>query len=383
MEARQRASQPWEGIWMNYVVLDLEWNQANGITEHEVPAIPFEIIEIGAVKLHTVPCGRPADGGSSAGDGKSGSGGEPVKGRDTEKDRRVGSGAFLIERAGEFNQLIRPSVYHEMNQATGRLIHLRMKELKKGRPFLEVAEAFFAWCGEEEYRFCSWGSADLTELQRNMEYYHMEPLADGPLAYLDVQKLFSIAYEDGKSRKSLEYAVDFLELEKDIPFHRAFADAHYTAKILARILAEKPAALRNLSYDVFHPPKDRKSELKVQFDNYAKYISREFDTREEALADREVASSKCYLCRRNLRKKIRWFSPGGKHYVCLAYCEKHGYLKGKIRIRKSPAGKVYVVKTTKLISDEDAEALKARREHASDVHRKRIQRKSRGTKERP
>ena len=276
MEARQRASQPWEGIWMNYVVLDLEWNQANGITEHEVPAIPFEIIEIGAVKLHTVPCGQPADGGSSAGDGKSGSGGGPVKGRDTEKDRRVGSGAFLIERAGEFNQLIRPSVYHEMNQATGRLIHLRMKELKKGRPFPETAEAFFAWCGEEDYRFCSWGSADLTELQRNMEYYHMEPLAD-----------------------------------------------------------------------------------------------------------REVASSKCYLCRRNLRKKIRWFSPGGKHYVCLAYCEKHGYLKGKIRIRKSPAGKVYVVKTTKLISDQDAEALKARREHASDVHRKRVQRKSRGTKERP
>lgn len=56
---------------MNYVVLDLEWNQANGITEHEVPAIPFEIIEIGAVKLYTVPCGQPADGGSSAGDGLS------------------------------------------------------------------------------------------------------------------------------------------------------------------------------------------------------------------------------------------------------------------------------------------------------------------------
>lgn len=369
---------------MNYVVLDLEWNQANGITEHEVPAIPFEIIEIGAVKLHAGLCRQPGDGGSPAGDGNSGSGGEPGKDRGTgREDADVGNGVFLIERTGEFNQLIRPSVYHEMNQATGRLIHLRMKELKKGRPFPEAARAFFAWCGEEEYRFCSWGSADLTELQRNMEHYHMEPLADGPLAYLDVQKLFSIAYEDGKSRKSLEYAVDFLELEKDIPFHRAFADAHYTAKILARILAEKPAALRNLSYDVFHPPKDRKSELKVQFDNYAKYISREFDTKEEALEDREVASSKCYLCRRNLRKKIRWFSPGGKHYVCLAYCEKHGYLKGKIRIRKSPAGKVYVVKTTKLISDQDAEALKARRERASDMHRKRVRRKSRGTKERP
>ncbi len=340
---------------MNYVVLDLEWNQANGITEHEVSAIPFEIVEIGAVKLDAEGKRCPAG------------------------DRNPAEGAGP---KSEFSQLIRPSVYHEMNQITGRLIHLRMKELKKGRPFLEAAQAFFAWCGEEEHLFCSWGSSDLTELQRNMAYYHMKPLADGPLAYLDVQKLFSIAYEDGKSRKSLAYAVDFLKLEKDIPFHRALSDAHYTAKILSRIVAERPQALRNLSYDVFHPPKDRKSELKVQFDNYAKYISREFDTKEEALADREVASSKCYLCHRNLRKKIRWFAPAGKHYVCLAYCEKHGYLKGKIRFRKSPAGRIYVVKTTKLISPEDAEALKARREHVSDVQKGRIHRKKPKAKER-
>lgn len=338
---------------MNYVVLDLEWNQANGVKEHEVPAIPFEIVEIGAVKLS-------ADGSRCPGGN-----GKPMEGKGLKS---------------EFSQLIRPSVYHEMNQATGRLIHLRMKELKKGRPFPEAAEAFFRWCGEEEYRFCCWGGSDLTELQRNMEYYHMKPLSGGPIAYLDVQKLFSIAFEDGKSRKSLEHAVDFLRLEKDIPFHRALGDAHYTAIILAKILREKPSVLRNVSYDVFHPPKDRKSEIKVQFDNYMKYISKEFDSKEEAFADREVASSKCYLCHRNLRKKIRWFTPNGRHYFCLAYCEKHGYLKGKIRIRKSPSDRIYIVKTTKLISPEEAEALKERRNHTSELHRDRTLRKRRGGK---
>ena len=35
---------------MNIIVTDLEWNQATpGVTEN-VPLIPFEIIEIGAVK---------------------------------------------------------------------------------------------------------------------------------------------------------------------------------------------------------------------------------------------------------------------------------------------------------------------------------------------
>lgn len=307
---------------MNYIVLDLEWNQGNG-SEETAENLPFEIIEIGAVKLN-------------------------------------GSGAVM----GEFSALIKPAVYHEMNQITGRLLHLRMQELEQGEPFAPAAERFLAWCGEE-YRFCTWGSSDLTELQRNMKFYGLAPLSKGPFVYLDVQKLFSIAYEDGKSRRALEHAVDCLELEKDISFHRALGDACYTARVLKRILTEAPETLKNLSYDVFHLPADRKSEVRVRFDNYEKYISREFTSRTEAFGDREVVSSKCYLCHRNLRKKIRWFTPNGKNYYCLAHCEQHGYLQGKIRLRKSENGNFYIVKTTKLISEEKADTLRARREHSA------------------
>lgn len=76
------------------------------------------------------------------------------------------------------------------------------------------------------------------------------------------------------------------------------------------------------------------------------------------MRDREVLSSKCYLCRRNLKKKLKWFTPNGRHYYCLAYCEKHGYLKGKIRVRRSEGGGVYIVKTTKIISPEEAEEIR-------------------------
>ncbi len=314
---------------MNYIVFDLEWNQSSSV-EEEVSGLHFEIIEIGAIRLDS-------------------------------------EGLMT----GEFNELIRPAVYHEMNQITSRLIHLQMHELERGRPFLQVAEEFFRWCGREEYLFCTWGAMDLIELQRNMKYYQMEPLSKGPLVYLDVQKLFSIAFQDGKSRISLEHAVEFLEMEKDIPFHRAFSDAYYTAKILIVIIMKKPEVLKKVSFDVFHPPKDRKSEIKVQFDTYMKYISREFADKTEAFTDREVVSSKCYLCHRNLRKKIRWFTPNGRHYYCLAYCDKHGYLKGKIRIRKSEDGKTYIVKTTKLISQEEAELLKERSQHVKELRRRR------------
>lgn len=314
---------------MNYIVLDLEWNQSNNGTEEETPNLLFEVIEIGAVKLN---------------------------------DKYV-----MID---EFSQLIKPEVYHEMHQITSRLIHLQMKELERGKPFQEVAGNFLDWCGTEEYMFCTWGSLDLTELQRNMKFFDMTPLSDGPIAYLDVQKLFSLAFEDGKSRRALEYAVDMMKLEKDIPFHRAFSDAYYTAKIFAVIAGQYPNVLRNVSYDVFHPPLTREQEIKVQFENYAKYISREFDSKAEAFADREVISSKCYLCHRNLRKKIRWFSPNGRHYYCLAYCDKHGYLKGKIRVRKSDDGKIYIVKTTKLISEEEADKIKERGVHTKEMRKK-------------
>ena len=305
---------------MNYVIFDLEWNQSNTGMEPETEAIPFEIIEIGAVKIN---------------------------------DKGV-----II---GEFNEIVKPVVYHEMNFVTSKIINIEMDELEKGRKFTETAKLFLDWCGTEEYMFGTWGGSDLVVLQRNMKFHRMPPLSDGPIPYLDIQKLFSIEYEDGKSRRSLEYAVDFLNFEKNISFHRAFSDAKYTALVFANMLPCDSGLLKNVSYDTFHAPKNRNNEIRVQFDNYAKFISREFDDKTEAFADREVSSSKCYLCHRNIRKKVKWFTTNGRNYYCLAYCEKHGYLKGKIRFRKSDEGKVYVVKTTKLISDEAAEELKLRR----------------------
>lgn len=307
---------------MNYIVLDLEWNQ--GSEKNTNPELPFEIIEIGAIKLNS--------------------------------DKKM---------MGEFNEIIKPSVYKELHRITSKLIHMEMQELEKGKPFKEIAEQFLSWCGED-YIFCTWGPLDLTEFQRNMRYYEMEPLSDGPLVYLDVQKLFSIAYEDSKTRRSLENAVDMLQIEKDIPFHRAFSDAYYTAKVLAHI---QPDVEKMVSYDAFVTPKTREEEVYVKFEKYAKYISREFEDKNEAMADKEVVSTRCYKCNRSLKKKIKWFTPNGKHYYCVSYCNEHGNMKGKIRIRKSENDKVYVVKTLKLISEEEAADIRKRKDRAAELRR--------------
>ena len=316
---------------MDYIIFDLEWNQSShpGEMDENGNTLPFEIVEIGAVKLN--------------------------ENRDM---------------IGEFSELIKPQIYHEMHYITSKLIHLQMEQLEKGRPFSEVMEEFLEWCGDDCI-FCTWGPLDLLELQRNMRYYGMLPLSDKPIKFYDIQKLFSIAYEDKKSRRSLEYAIDMLGIHKDIPFHRAFSDAYYTAKILSRLMEEHEEVLQNVSYDIFTPPKVREDEVKAQFETYMKYISRVFDSKGDAFADKEVISSKCYLCHRNLRKKIKWFSANGRHYYCVAYCEKHGFLKGKIRIHKTDENKVFVVKTTKFIPKEEVDAIAARQDHAKEMRKKR------------
>ncbi len=318
---------------MKYIVFDLEWNQSSCGLEPEAKELPFEIIDIGAVKCDE-------------------------------------DGTIL----DTFSELINPSVYRRMHRVTGELLHLTMKDLMHARPFTEVSQRFLRWCGEEEYVFCAWGTLDLTHLQRNLEFFEMDPIADGPIAYLDLQKIFGKCYEkDQKVQRSLEYAIDFLGLEKDAPFHRAAADAYYTALVLGVIAKENPGLFHYVSYDLYHPPVDKKHEIKITFETYSKYISRAFDTKSEAMADREVCSTRCFYCNKALRKKIKWFSVAARHYYSLSHCPVHGFLKGKIRMQHY-GNQVYVVKTLRFITPEEIEDLMAKKEHAKEQRRKKEKR---------
>jgi len=305
---------------MNYIVMDLEWNQGYHSRHDESGTIPVEIIEIGAVKIDSEFC-----------------------------------------QVGTFSRFVKPQIYRELNSVTSQLVHINMRQLYRASSFVDVMDEFLEWCGREEYIFCTWGTLDLTELQRNMRFYDMEPLFEGPAKYLDIQKIFSIAYEDSKIRRTLEWAIEYLDMEKDLPFHRAINDAIYTARILQDFPHKE--VLQKVSFDLFIPPQRREDEIKIQFPDYNKYISRVFPDKKAAFADNEVSSSKCYLCHRNLKKKIKWFTPNGKHYYCVAYCEKHGYLKGKIRVRKLEEGGLFIVKTTKFISEKKVQELIEKKEN--------------------
>lgn len=303
---------------MNYIVFDLEWNQCPNGKKKEDARLPFEIIEIGAVKLNS-----------------------------------------SREIMDEFHGIVKPKVYRWINSHTREIVHMDYRNLTAGVPFPRLVRRFLKWCGED-YQFSSWGNQDLTELQRNLKYYGMGGLLPGPIEYYDIQKLFNLQYEKDKSRKSLEHAIDFLEIEKNETFHRALADARYAAKIFKRI--EENCMHRNYSIDVYQNPKCKKDEIHIFYETYEKFVSREFPSKEAATRDREVSSIRCPLCHKPAKKKLPWFSVNSRNYFSLSTCSEHGHIKGKLRMKKTDEGKFYVVKTLSLIDAEGAKRIREKKE---------------------
>ena len=134
---------------MNYIVFDLEWNQSPNGKEGEHKDLPFEIIEIGAVKLDS-----------------------------------------SLNMISQFCETIRPQVYPELHYVIQEITHFNSNELRQSRTFIEVFRDFINWCGKD-FMMCTWGPMDVSELQRNMKFYNF-PLFKTPVFFYDIQKIFSI-----------------------------------------------------------------------------------------------------------------------------------------------------------------------------------------------
>ncbi len=293
---------------MNYIVLDLEWNM--GTPREELKVMPFEIIEIGAVKLN--------------------------------EDK------VETER---FSKLIHPRVYRRMHWKNKSIVHIENADLKKAESFEEVYSEFLAFCGEEPYIFCTWGDTDLTELQRNIYYFDCIPLAEGPLEYLDVQKLNGYSTGMHKKRISLEKAVEEHHIAEISDFHRAVNDAAYTAEVLKSI---DKSIEKYTSFNNYYVPKDIDSEIIRDYGDYIKHIFRCFKDKQRLIHDKRVRSLFCPVCKKELEKEIPVFSTNGKNYLMAGNCTEHGMVKAKIRIKKNEQkDQPYAVKTIRIINDEE------------------------------
>ena len=314
---------------MDYIVMDLEWNQNPYGKSNYHTDIPFEIIEIGAVRVN--------------------------------EQREI---------LASYEQVVRPRVYKRLHYKIQEITHFTNEELSHGKDFYKVIGEFLEWCGDD-YLFCTWGSMDLTELQKNMKHYGLERVLDFPLFYVDLQKMFSLRYDDGHMKRTLMSAVEYLEIQEDGQFHRALSDAYYTAKIMQIMDFEKYKG--RLSIDTFYSPRMKEEEIFVRFDTYTKFVSREFLSKDEMFEDENIRLMRCNKCDKLLEIKLDWFSDSGKTYYCLGECSEHGYVRGKIKIKKREEDSFFAIKIMKSTDEEGAGNIYERQESIREKRRERRQ----------
>lgn len=194
---------------MQYIVLDLEWNQSmnrESVRRHG-QVLSGEIIQIGAVRL----------------------------GDD-------------LQLTDSIRIAVSPQFYRKMHWSVRKLTGISTQSLQNGIPFPKAYEQFIAWCGQDA-AFLTWGPDDRPMLAANMRIHGMDDSALPP-SY-DLQKIYSRTVSGEKRQCSLADALNTLGITETYPAHDALNDAWNTAKICAHLPLqeailhyEEPVALR-------------------------------------------------------------------------------------------------------------------------------------------
>ncbi|MDW7658076.1 MAG: 3'-5' exonuclease [Bacillota bacterium] len=293
---------------MNYIVFDLEWNsagRANKVTKAIQDAIPFEIIEIGAVKLNS-----------------------------------------QFEVIGKFSTQIKPRIYPILTGPVAAVTRRHQQSMKYGLDFRDAARDFLAFCGQD-YLFCTWSESDTATLIMNLRYYGMADQLE--VLCLDVQYLFDMIIEQADIQRSIEYAVDFLNIPKQQPFHQAVHDAYYTGQIFRQIVAVNVSEQNDIDLIAryaFDPNLNR---------SYQFYLSNLPDTA-AVVAELDQQAATCPACGTLLQQEQEWTLEKNK-LTALFACPEHGQITGKSRLHRKNGDLVSAAVTIRINRDQDSSLI--------------------------
>ena len=315
---------------MNYIILDMEWNQpwpGSPSARKPLPVqIRGEIIQIGAVRLL--------------------------------EDQTV---------ADEFQIMVRPKFYRRLNKRVSKLTGIKESRLKEeGVPFPQAMEAFRAWCGEEAV-FLTWGFDDITILRENLALFQLP--TDWTRQWYNAQMIFNAQTDDSNSQKALKTAMELFSIEPSRPAHDALGDAYHTALICARLglsrgVAEYQRALREHG-NGFHG-----AELP---DCISRHVYYGFKSKEEALARMEQEDNLCPTCGAQMSCQ-RWFSQPGRRYMAMAQCPEHGDFLIRVRLSQDEDN---TLRVSRLVYQGDSEAGQAYAQRVARVEASRPPRRRR------
>ena len=321
---------------MNYIVMDMEWNQpwpGSPSSRKVLPvAIRGEIIQIGAVRIT--------------------------------EDQEV---------ADEFQVLIKPKYYRHLNRRVSKLTGIKESRLKdEGVSFPDAMAAFREWCGED-ITFLTWGFDDIGILKENLRLFGLEE--NWTDRWYNAQMIFNAQTDGSTSQKALSKALEIFGIEPSRPAHDALGDAYHTALICARLDLKKGAA----EYDAAvksHENGFHGAELPGCI---ARQVYYDFADRRTALAAMAGEENICPICGARMLGS-RWFAQPGHRYMDLATCPEHGKFLIRVRLSLQEDGLTRVSRLTYEATSEAAQAYARRAEKADpeDQTRTRRRRRRRG-----
>ena len=305
---------------MNYIVLDMEWNQPWPGSPSAKKVLPVqirgEIIQIGAVRVT--------------------------------ETRQV---------ADEFQVLIKPKYYRRLNRRVSKLTGIKESQLlEQGVSMNEAMARFRDWCGEDVI-FLTWGFDDITILRENLHLYGIDD--SWVQRWYNAQMIFNAQTDGSTSQKALKTAMEIFEIEATRPAHDALGDAYHTALICAKLDLQKGVeeygkALKSHE-DGFHGAELPGCICRKVFHGYA--------DKHEALSAMTGAENKCPTCGRQMLGS-RWFAQPGHRYMDLATCADHGKFLIRVRLSDQPDGTVRISRLTYEATSEAADAYAKRAEKA-------------------
>ncbi len=305
---------------MNYIVLDMEWNQpwpGSPSARKPLPvAIRGEIIQIGAVRV-------------------------------TEEQ-------FVTD---EFQIMIKPKFYRHLNRRVSKLTGIKESRLKEeGVPFPEAMEAFKAWCGEDIV-FLTWGFDDIGILRENLRLYGLNE--EFTEKWYNAQMIFNAQTDGSNSQKALKTAMEMFSIEATRPAHDALGDAYHTALICAMLdlkrgMKEYDQALKSHE-NGFHGAEIPGCIARQVFYDYA--------DKRAALSAMAGEENICPTCGQKMLGS-RWFAQPGHRYMDLATCPEHGKFLIRVRLSLQEDGLVRVSRLTYEATSEAAQAYSRRAEKA-------------------
>ena len=321
---------------MDYIVLDMEWNQPWPGSPSSKKVLPVqirgEIIQMGAVRLTEDQC-----------------------------------------VADEFQVMIKPKYYRRLNRRVSKLTGIKESRLREeGIPFPEAIEQFRDWCGGEVI-FLTWGFDDIGILRENLRLYGLDE--DWTDSWYNAQMIFNAQTDGSSSQKALKTAMEAFGIEATRPAHDALGDAYHTALICARLDLKRGAeeygkALKSHE-NGFHG-----GELPGCI---SRQVFRDYADKSAALSAMAGSENLCPICSRQMLGS-RWFAQPGRRYMDMAACPEHGKFLIRVRLSQQPDGLIRVSRLTYEAASEAAEAYARRAEKADpeDAARPRRRRRSRG-----